>query len=102
MGHHAGVPGHVDLRLRGADRVFRLGGEEFLALLYETDGDAALRVAEELRGAISALRLLPDRTVTASFGVATHDAGEAWPDWIKRADARMYRAKALGRNRVMT
>jgi diguanylate cyclase (GGDEF)-like protein len=87
-------------RIRRSDRAFRLGGEEFLALLYGTDADNARRVAEELRAAIAALPLVPGRPVTVSVGVAAWRPGEPWSEWIKRGDENLYRAKSGGRNRV--
>jgi diguanylate cyclase (GGDEF)-like protein len=87
-------------RVRRSDKVFRLGGEEFLALLYDADAEAGRKVAEELRVAVETSALLPNRTVTASIGVATLEPGEDWKAWMKRGDENMYRAKAAGRNRV--
>lgn len=89
-------------RIRRTDRAFRLGGEEFLALLYGTDARNAVHLAEELRDVIASLPLLPDRAVTVSIGVAALEQGEDWAGWIKRADENLYRAKSAGRNRVMT
>jgi diguanylate cyclase (GGDEF)-like protein len=88
-------------RTRRVDTVFRLGGEEFLALLYSTDGANALGVAEALRIAICAAPLYRDCSVTVSIGVATHQAGEDWRAWMKRSDQNLYNAKAAGRNRVV-
>jgi diguanylate cyclase (GGDEF)-like protein len=88
-------------RARRVDSVFRLGGEEFLALLYNTDGENARHVAEALRVAISAEPLYQNCSVTVSIGVATHQSGEDWHAWMKRSDQNLYRAKAEGRNRVV-
>jgi diguanylate cyclase (GGDEF)-like protein len=88
-------------RMRRADTVFRLGGEEFLALLYNTDSDNGRRLAEELRASISAAQLYPGCSVTVSVGVATHQPDEDWRAWMKRSDQNLYRAKSEGRNRVM-
>jgi diguanylate cyclase (GGDEF)-like protein len=81
--------------------VFRLGGEEFLALLYNTDCTNAQLVAEALRVAISAAPIYRDCSVTVSIGVATHQTGEDWRAWMKRSDQNLYNAKAAGRNRVV-
>jgi diguanylate cyclase (GGDEF)-like protein len=89
-------------RIRRSDRVFRLGGEEFLLLLHDTDAEHARRLAEDLRYAVESLPLLPDRPVTASLGLATLETDEDWRDWMRRADESLYRAKAAGRNRVET
>lgn len=106
LGHEAGdtvLRGVGDLlhrRIRRADRVFRVGGEEFLALLYGTNAEDGLRVAEELRDAIGSLPLLPGRPVTASIGVAALRPGEDWTEWMKRTDENLYRAKSAGRDQV--
>jgi diguanylate cyclase (GGDEF)-like protein len=88
-------------RLRGSDQVFRTGGEEFLAVLYETDSEQGSQVANDLRRRIAALDLLPERRITASFGVASLRPDESWESWLKRADKQLYRAKSAGRNRVV-
>lgn len=107
LGHDAGdivLRGVADLlrqRARRTDSVFRLGGEELLMLLYDTNAENGLCVAEELRSAIAAHPFLPNHPVTASFGIATHRTGEDFEAWIKRSDENLYRAKLGGRNRVM-
>lgn len=107
LGHDAGdvvLQGVSELlkkRTRRTDKVFRPGGEEFLVLLYGTEIENGVKVAEELRGAIALLSLLSDRTVTVSIGVATLLAGESWTEWLKRSDENLYRAKSGGRNRVV-
>ncbi|MCX4186557.1 GGDEF domain-containing protein [Methylophaga sp. OBS4] len=88
-------------RIRRADKVFRLGGEEFLILLYDTNAEDGWRVAEELRQSIEAMPLLPEHIVTTSIGVATLEPGEHWRDWMKRSDENLYRAKKEGRNRIV-
>jgi len=107
LGHDAGddvlrgIGKLLQKRIRRSDKVFRLGGEEFLILLYETDSAQGLLVAEELRKKIESMRLLPDRSVTTSVGVATLQPKEDWRDWMKRSDDNLYRAKKEGRNRVL-
>jgi diguanylate cyclase (GGDEF)-like protein len=107
MGHDAGdtvLRGFGELlrhRIRRSDRAFRLGGEEFLLLVYGTDPDNGRRFAEELREEVESVTLLPDRQVTVSIGVATLRPEENWRDWMKRADENLYRAKSAGRNRIV-
>jgi two-component system cell cycle response regulator len=84
--------------LRQEDQLGRLGGEEFLALLSDTDTHAAERVAEKLRFEVARAR--SPVPVTTSVGVATWD-GEAPEDLLRRADAALYAAKDAGRDRVM-
>lgn len=106
LGHAAGdavLRGVGDLlrkRVRRSDKVFRLGGEEFLVFLYNTNLENGLRLAEELRAAVEAQPFLTDRAVTASLGVASLQAEEGARSWMKRADDHLYRAKSEGRNRV--
>ncbi|MCW1980442.1 diguanylate cyclase (GGDEF)-like protein [Xanthomonas arboricola] len=92
-------------RLRAEDVACRYGGEEFTVILPETDGEEAMRVAEQIRGHIAALavsdgqRALP--RVTASIGVASFPAdGELGSALIQKADTALYVAKRQGRNRV--
>ena len=84
--------------LRAEDHLGRLGGEEFLILLPDTDADAATHVAEKLRAEVAgASAPVP---VTVSVGLATWD-GEAPEDLLQRADEALYAAKKAGRDRVM-
>ena len=93
---------------READIVGRYGGEEFVLVLPNTDGDAALAVAEKLRTAIMATPFCIGQettiNVTASFGVAElpHEEGGEKFDYsrlICAADDALYAAKNAGRNR---
>jgi diguanylate cyclase (GGDEF)-like protein len=88
-------------RLRRSDQIFRLGGEEFLLLLFNTDSSSAVRLSNELRQTLSGLELLPERRVTASFGVAQLEPDDCWEAWLKRGDLGLYEAKNGGRNRVV-
>jgi diguanylate cyclase (GGDEF)-like protein len=92
--------------LRGGDLPARVGGEEFVAILPNTDADGAVTTAERLRKLVAEQRVqVPGGAlgVTASFGVSTVSgpgcagAGEALKE---RADAALYAAKRGGRNRV--
>lgn len=96
-----GIGEFLKNRFRRIDKVFRLGGEEFLALLHGTDLDNGYHIAEELRIRIESLPLIPDQRITVSMGIATYQTGEDWTDWMKRADENLYRAKLEGRNRVV-
>jgi diguanylate cyclase (GGDEF)-like protein len=89
--------------LRG-ETCARLGGEEFAVLLPRTDADAAVRLADELRGALERAVVPGSAGVTVrytvSVGVASLDAGETLTGLLQRADAALYAAKRAGRNRV--
>jgi diguanylate cyclase (GGDEF)-like protein len=89
--------------LRESDFVGRYGGEEFLLLLPSTDKLGALRLAEQVRSAIAAIRVPDVDRITASIGVAVlpDDAGDA-VTLIRSADRALYSAKSNGRDRVET
>jgi diguanylate cyclase (GGDEF)-like protein len=90
--------------LRAHDLVGRLGGEEFAALLPQTDGEGAVVAAERVRRKLESLKLtLDSETIafTASFGVATLKGPEDYVKaMIERADNALHAAKRDGRNRV--
>jgi diguanylate cyclase (GGDEF)-like protein len=93
--------------MRPADLVARWGGEEFVALLPDTDRAGAHLVAERLRAAVAALAIPQRRSgasagvLTISIGVATLGArGDDPGALMARADAALYRAKSNGRNTV--
>jgi two-component system cell cycle response regulator len=103
-GHHVGdqvlVAAVRALRahLRAEDQLGRLGGEEFLVLLPDTEAGAAHRVAEKLRTELAAAPTpVP---VTVSVGIATWEQ-ETPEELLRRADQALYRAKEGGRDRVM-
>ena len=96
-----GIGEFLNNRFRRIDKVFRLGGEEFLALLHGTDLDNGFNIAEELRSKVESLAIIPGQKITVSMGIAAYQAGEDWNEWMKRADENLYRAKLEGRNRVM-
>ena len=92
---------------RPGDVVARFSGEEFTAILPDTDEDGAYLVAESFRRALAEARLphtgADKGFITASVGVATYmpDAVERSAlDLIETADGALYSAKAAGRDRV--
>lgn len=110
-GHAAGDQVLVDVtaacetRLRKSDLLGRLGGEEFAVLLPHTTLKQAMKVAENLRSAISNLQIdfqsSPIR-VTASFGVAVSDiATTDIEGLLANADIALLEAKRSGRNKCV-
>ena len=111
-GHHVGdaVLGSVAETLRGAvrkdDLVCRLGGEEFAVVCPDADEAVALRLAERVRAAIAAKRMLhgpryEGLRCTVTVGVSEcFDDGPSLDRAMQQADAALYRGKRNGRNRV--
>lgn len=88
-------------RCRGVDKVFRLGGEEFLVLLFNGDAKNISVVAEDILKSVTELDISPGIMVTASIGIATLNEDEDWKAWLKRSDQNLYLAKQQGRNRFV-
>jgi two-component system cell cycle response regulator len=108
-GHQAGdavlvaVTRALAQNLRAEDHLGRLGGEEFLVVLPDTDAAAAARVTDKLcrEAARTEVEHDGDRiAVTVSIGVATW-ADEAPEELLRRADRALYDAKAAGRDRAL-
>jgi len=85
------------------DTPARYGGEEFAILLPETPPEGARSFAEKIRQAVECEAIAPagGSGLTVSLGVATHPHDDVTAAaLVERADARLYRAKERGRNRV--
>ena len=112
-GHAAGdtalrtIAALVRNMVRRHDIVSRYGGEEFVVVLPETSADAAVEKLEAIRAAVEAAAIrLPRQqgsgSLTISAGVSTFPAdGVTTDDLLDEADARLFRAKESGRNRVI-
>ncbi len=87
--------------LRASDRLFRIGGEEFVLLLPGADVEGMHARMENLRARIESQLRCRGEAVTASIGAAGWQQGDTATSWLMRADAAMYRAKRKGRNRVI-
>jgi diguanylate cyclase (GGDEF)-like protein len=91
--------------LRGVDVAARYGGDEFVALLPETDPSGAYVVAEKIRQLVSELLIesAGHRIATSlSIGVVSYpDDGETADELMIAADEAMYSSKRLGKNRVV-
>lgn len=110
-GHLAGdqvlrvVSDRLRAGVRPMDAVGRFGGEEFLAVLTGLTQEDVLTSAERIRSVIAASpidyeqRSIP---VTCSIGCTLSTPGDDVDTMVKRADVALYRAKAMGRDRVET
>jgi diguanylate cyclase (GGDEF)-like protein len=105
-GHQAGddvlkeLARDVRKRLRATDAACRWGGEEFLLILPATDVAGAAKAIDQLRRYLGReRRSVP--TFTVSCGIAQYDGNARRADaMVSAADAKLYEAKASGRNRV--
>jgi diguanylate cyclase (GGDEF)-like protein len=91
-------------RLRMTDSIGRYGGEEFLIILPQTDGLAALQVLDDIRARFATIgHYLGDTetTVTFSGGIASFDPANESSSLLMAADAALYAAKRAGRNRMI-
>lgn len=98
----------VQASLRRADRAFRYGGEEFVAVVelepHVSQYEAARDIGERVRAAVAHLdhRVLGiDHPVTVSVGVALVRPGTPLTTHVVHADEALYAAKHTGRNRVV-
>ena len=91
----------IQENIRRGDAAGRWGGEEFLLILPGASMQEAADVAERIRTALEAGRILPDgRSVTGSFGVAQYPANGDATGFYRSLDRALYRAKEEGKNRV--
>ncbi len=110
LGHDAGdaalvhFAGILRAQLRGTDVPARVGGEEFAIWLPGQTLEEGVRVAERIRHALGMSRLNwqgHQRPMSASFGVAScPETSRHRENLVQQADAALYKAKELGRNRV--
>lgn len=87
---------------RSSDTVGRWGGEEFMIILPDADGDEAAKTAGKLQCAIGAHPFKGIPPLTCSFGVASFRDGDSFDSIVARADGALYSAKKGGRNCVCT
>jgi len=88
---------------RAIDGTARIGGEEFVVVLPDTNFQDASKVAERIRIGIDELQLPTKQgilRVTISAGIALRHENETYSELFNRADAALYESKRLGRNRV--
>jgi diguanylate cyclase (GGDEF)-like protein len=89
---------------RESDSLGRYGGEEFLIVLPETSNQESQVIAERIRHSVSVLKLDIGLSLTVSIGIASlNEQNQVELDaLIKQADDAVYKAKKLGRNRVVS
>lgn len=98
------VGARIAASVRMQDTVARLGGDEFVAVLEGVHAaEDAIAVADKVRAAVTEPIIVDDGPVTTSLsiGVALASPGDDPESTLRAADVALYRAKALGRNRVV-
>jgi diguanylate cyclase (GGDEF)-like protein len=107
FGHAAGddalqkVARSIHQTVRVYDILGRYGGDEFLVVLPQTDGDHAMAIAERIREAVATVGDLPGNIrLTLSIGATTGSYPEEMCDIVARADAGLYDAKRANRDCV--
>src|SRR3989442_1619928 len=96
--------GHIlEQNCRRSDAVARYGGDEFVILMPETNIEHSRQLASKLRAWVSSDPLLREKSITASFGIASYPLHGSTPqELIQVADASMYLSKHQGGNAVST
>lgn len=90
--------------LRESDVIGRIGGEEFLLILNQTDSKDAFKVLDSLRSRMSELSKnagIPEAKVTFSAGIAQYEQNDSIKNLILLADTALYQAKNSGRDQVV-
>jgi diguanylate cyclase (GGDEF)-like protein len=89
--------------LRNFDVVCRYGGEEFSVILPDTDLKSSELVAERLRSAVEKEFSKDKKPITISLGISNFPLmGKTYKAIIEGADQALYRAKEMGRNKIVT
>ena len=110
-GHQAGDAAlrlfsqYCEREARGTDEFARIGGEEFVLLMTDTNIEGAMTILQRLLRGVSNLRLEGSKgyfTIELSAGLAEFVEGDTADSLMERADRALYNAKAEGRNRIST
>jgi diguanylate cyclase (GGDEF)-like protein/PAS domain S-box-containing protein len=111
LGHGIGdkllieIGGRLTTTVRKTDTVARIGGDEFVVLLAETNGEEdAMNVAQKIIDIVKKPLVLDkhELTITTSIGIALYpDDGHDFESLVKHADFAMYRVKQQGRNNYL-
>ncbi len=106
FGHQAGdavlkeISNIVIDNVRSVDLVFRIGGEEFIILLIETNAQDAYKVAEKIRKIVEKHDFKIGKTITISLGVTEVHNDDSFDSIIRRIDNALYKSKSNGRNKT--
>lgn len=90
--------------IRGGDKVYRYGGEEFAVVLNRCEQQQAYSVAEKIRNKIEHSHLIySGKTIqmTVSIGATIHIMGDSYESFLERADQALYQAKRDGKNQTV-
>lgn len=94
------VASHFTGHIREGDALARWGGEEFAIILPNTNTAKGIEMAERLRLEVEASDMIPELTITCSFGVTTFKRSDSPQTLFSRMDKALYKAKELNRNNV--
>ncbi len=88
--------------VRSTDLLVRMGGDEFVLVLENTDLRNSIILAERLCGAVDSMNVWANENskLGISLGLAELREDETLKQWLERADDVLYNAKAEGRSRV--
>ncbi|MFT4613402.1 MAG: diguanylate cyclase (GGDEF)-like protein [Bacteroidia bacterium] len=92
-----GLVAVIEQRVRRSDVICRVGGEEFVVLLSETNCAHAIKIANDLCCSVAETRLLPEGGFTINIGVSDVTQAQNMEHWLKITDAALYTAKHNGR-----
>ncbi len=108
LGHQAGdkvlisVADVLKHAVRSTDLLVRMGGDEFVLVLENTDLRNSMILAERLCGAVDGMNIWADENTKLgiSLGLAELKEDETLKQWLERTDDILYNAKAEGRSRI--
>jgi diguanylate cyclase (GGDEF)-like protein len=88
----------IQLHLNHGEKLFRVGGEEYVIFPVKLDEAKATEHAENLRKSVIESTLYSELNMTVSIGIASLNENEPMDDWVARTDIALYTAKHEGRN----
>lgn len=106
FGHDVGdqvlldLTAEISAKLKSTDLLFRIGGEEFLVLMHDTNLIQGQREAEQIRLAMRNLPSAIGKQISVSIGISEVNKHSDCREWMKDADEKLYIAKRNGRNQI--